>query len=171
MENNFNQYLINYLKTKNSDFNKLELEELKNLYFKEGHINCDLKVGDKVKFTKDWFCGENGTSVIFHDNFRHFIGDTTTILSKSSTGYLLDFNFYVPYFVLEKVKEEFVPLDYNDELVGKVVVSKTSKNKRLIVFQSENTVFTGGNNLSVSYQTLMDGFTFQDGTACHKLKQ
>lgn len=171
MENNFNQYLIEQLANKKADLKEEDLESLRYNYYKLQHEKCDLKVGDKVKLKRKWFDGENNNHISFHNQYIKEVGKITQIMEKTDCSYRLDLGFFAPYFVLEKVEEEYIPLDYSDDLVGKVVVSKDANIKRLIVSQNESTVFTGGSSWDYSYQTLMDGFTFQDGTACHKLKQ
>ena len=171
MENKFNQFIIKHLQNKEYDITKEELQELLILYFKSQHKECSLKEGDTVKIVREWVSGENGTTTSFNNNIKAFIGKTTTIISKTPTSYFLDCDYYFPYFVLEKVEEKYIPLDYNDDLVGKVIKHKDSEVKRMVVTQNIEGVFMGTSNWTVFYQNLKDNYTFADGTACHKLKQ
>ena len=171
MTNKFNQYLIEQLTNKETDCNVTQFKKLQGEYYKECHNNCDLKVGDKVKLTRLWTIDEYCSPMLWNPEFSKYIGSTFEIREKCSLSYKLSTTIHVPYFVLEKVEEEFVPLDYNDNLICKVVVGKDLKTNYLIVCQDKDGVFTGQNTWRVSYETLMDYYTFQDGLPCHKLKQ
>lgn len=141
MENNFNQYLIEQLSNKKEVCDVKQFKELQKEYYKICHDNCNLKVGDKVKLTRVWTVEEYCTPILFYPQFLEYVGNTFEIKEKWNLSYELNNGIDVPYFVLEKVEEDSVPLDYNDDLVGKIVVSKDSNIKKLIVAQNENGFF------------------------------
>lgn len=171
MENNLNQYLVEQLANKEMDCNVTQFKKLQKEYYKQCHETCNLKVGDKVKITRSWTIGEYCTPLLWNPEFFEYIGNIFEIKEKHNFTYILNNGFHFPYFVLEKVEEEFVPLDYNDDLVGTIVVSNPGKNRHLIITQIEKGCFVGSSNCLFTYQDLMSYFTFQDGLPCHKLKQ
>lgn len=61
---------------------------------------------------------------------------------------------------------KLVPFDYNDDLVGKVVKDKSDIIKELIIIQATKSVILG--NSEVTYQGLLDYYTFLDGKPCGK---
>ena len=171
MENNFNQYLIEQLIDNEIDCSVAQFKKSQEEYYKICHNNCDLEAGNEVKVTRSWTVNECYTPILCIPEVSYYIGKTLKIKEKCNFGYKLDSGIHVPYFVLEKVKEEFIPLDYNDDLVGKVVKHKNANYKQLIIGQNKDTIFISTNYNEVYYRDLMLDYTFQDGLPCHKLKQ
>ena len=85
----------------------------------------------------------------------------------------LNFNF-TSYTYRIKPKQEYIPFDYNDDLVGKVVRSNKPNKvvnhpKLLIIKQCYENVLVG-DYLFISYQELLESYIFLDGSKCGKLK-
>lgn len=158
-------------------------QELKNYVISKGlvletymdkFIKCNLKLGDKVKVIRAFQRGEQGCNITFNPNMKKFIGKTFTIeeVGYSAGSFKLKNGveyYYFPYFVLEKVKEEYVPFSFEDDLLGKKVVSKSDKHKYIIVEQTAYGVRLG--ECFWEYHNLLKSFVFEDGLVCGKLKQ
>lgn len=70
-----------------------------------------------------------------------------------------------------KPEPEYVPFNYNDCIlfVGKVVINKINKQTRIIISYDSQSVYCG-NNTKISFDDLLNGCTFTDGSRCGKLK-
>lgn len=140
----------------------------------ELHKKCDLKVGDRVRIVRTWDYLETDKNVAFHAKEVEAIGKVGIIDKKDHNTYLVSIEsiksrIYYPYFVLEKVVEEYVPFDFEDDLAGKVMITIGKTTKLIITSQQENWVNT--HDLTFTYQELLEKFTFLDGSPCGKLKQ
>ena len=62
---------------------------------------------------------------------------------------------------------EYVPFDFEDDLVGKIILYGGSK--YMIIYQSEYSVFVY--QKSLNYRELLEKGKFLDGSPCGKLKQ
>lgn len=138
----------------------------------ELHEKCELKVGDKVRITRNWDREETGGRLNAPINITNKIG---VIKDKDHNSYeiLLDeesVSWFYPYFVLEKVVEEWIPFTFEDDLVGRKVKLKNSDYIVLIVAQTGQDVNVIGDGWIV-FQELLDNYIFLDGSPCGKLKE
>ena len=139
----------------------------------ELHQQSEFNTGDKVRITRMWDDTETDGELTCYGS-GETLNKTGVIKDKDDDSYCVFFedmaNFwYFPYFVLEKVVEEYIPFTFEDDLVGKIVVRKTKKVKFLILGQTDNSVFVGIDWLST--HILLEDFMFLDGSPCGRVKQ
>ena len=67
-----------------------------------------------------------------------------------------------------KPEPKLVPFTFDDNLVGKVVVTKDNNNKALIVGQMQDGVYTGTRKSIIRYNELLKLVEFEDGSPCGK---
>ena len=68
-----------------------------------------------------------------------------------------------------KPKKTLKPLDYSDDLCGKVVISKENGTKRLVTGQRNNDLSLGYVSYFVfDYEYLYKNYVFADGSPCAK---
>ena len=70
-----------------------------------------------------------------------------------------------------KPEPELVPFDYEDNLIGKIIVEKDIKRKFMVIFQDEHGIIyidLHFGEINVSYAELLTCYTFIDGTNCGK---
>lgn len=145
---------------------------IKIKYLKE-HSNCELKVGDRVRFTKSWADFQTDNFLSSTSNLlASYLGKLATIIFKDEASYEVSFdndkmgNIRIPYFCLEKLK--YVPFTFENDLVGRVV--KDDRRKYLIIEQTiDNWLYLGCNHYSFNTIELLKKFTFLDGSPCGKL--
>ena len=140
----------------------------------ENHNKSGIVVGDKVKLLRSAQGNENGWNCSWNKfAMDKYVGQILTISedrdvkgfkAKSEDG---DFYMY-PFFVLEKVIEEYIPFDFNDDLIGKSVIHRDAKLKGIIFMQEINTVQVS--DKTYSYNQLKQFYRFLDGSLCGKLK-
>ena len=140
----------------------------------ENHNKSGFVVGDMVKLLKIAKSGENGWVYNWNKSaMDKYVEEVLTIFEDRGTmGFRCkskDGLCYVyPYFVLEKVVEEYVPFDFNDDLIGKVVIHRDAKLKGIIFMQEIDMVQVS--DKTYSYSQLKQFYTFLDGSPCGKLK-
>ena len=142
----------------------------------ENHNKFELKIGDKVKVLRIAETKENGWWTSWNNlAMDKYVGQILTYQQdlggigfrcKSQDGECYNY----PYFVLEKVVEEYVPFDFTDDLLGKHVISKDKTCKGVIHYQMKYGIVIYS-NVEMPYENLLDKYTFIDGTKCGKLKQ
>ena len=149
-------------------------KEKEEIYL-EKHNASGFKIGDVVKITRIANDDENGWQSSWVDTMNNYVGQTLTIRRDDGIyGFKCkneanndDYDY--PYFVLEKVVEQYVPFDFSDDLLGKIVIDKAKTFKSFIYAQKfSNVTFI---NVDYTYDELLRGFTFLDGSICGKLKQ
>lgn len=95
-----------------------------------------------------------------------------TILCKHKKGHVWSihenpsWNFHDFDYMVAK-KDERVPFDYTNDLVGKVVYHNKHRCKQLIISQNETQVRLG-DGIFINYDSLLKYFTFKNGDPCGK---
>lgn len=64
---------------------------------------------------------------------------------------------------------EYVPFDFDDDLVGTKIMTKDKSCKQIITYQSEFIIKLG--HIVLDYVELFDEYILYDGSPCGKLKQ
>ena len=150
---------------------KIELSKTAKELYLENQTKCGLSIGDTVKVTRTSEKYENGWSEFWNDSMNSSVGKTFIIknFDNDNNGFRLENNYWYPYFVLEKVVEEWIPFTFEDDLLGMKVISKDKKHKSVIMYQDKYDVYPS--NVRSNYKNLFNYYTFLDGTPCGKLKQ
>lgn len=147
-------------------------KSLQELYL-EGQANCGLKIGDSVRVTRIAEDKENGWTTCWCKEMSSSVGKSFKIEiideSTKTDGFRLDNDFWYPYFILEKVVDEYIHFTFEDDLLGKQVIAKDKSCKGIITYQGQNDMLVG--EFTKTYKYLFDEYTFLDGTPCGKLKQ
>jgi len=169
---------IKLLQVDGSDLQKEAITKLgfklpktdKELYL-EGQANCGLKIGDKIKVIRTTESRKSGWCQPWNDSMNSSVGKTFIIkdFGNDDNGFQLENNYWYPYFVLEKVVEEWIPFTFEDDLLGKQVIAKDKSCKAVISYQNVTCIIIGDE--TVEYDELLEDYTFLDGTPCGKLKQ
>jgi len=139
----------------------------------ENHNTSGFKIGDVVKITRTAEYEENGWQSSWVDTMNNYVGQTLTITRDCGTSGFRCENeannddFDYPYFVLEKVVQEYIPFDFSDAkfLIGKIVEAKSRDSIIVISTITKNYVN------SKNYVSLFNNYLFLDGSICGKLKQ
>lgn len=138
----------------------------------ELHEKCELKVGDRVRVIKLWTKKETDDCLGANVS-DDVVNKAGVIMAKDNNSYKvrlegINTNWFYPYFVLEKVVEEWTPFTFEDDLVGRTVIHKKEGSKYLIIIQDKTLVEVSYN--TVKYDDLLKHYTFLDGSPCGKLK-
>lgn len=149
-----------------------------------------IKVGDYVRVVRKADSHEDGWNNGWVDNMTYWVGkvfkvnyfnDTAGIQLLDNCGADCGAVASFPYFVLEKVKQKYVPFDLSDKKVRDELRGKWIKNKNNN-FELCITVFTYqghvGNTISadiymvsgIDADELLKYWVFEDGTPCGKLE-
>ena len=67
-----------------------------------------------------------------------------------------------------KPEPKLVPFTFEDNLCGKVIVTKDNNNRAIIVGQMQNGVYTGTRTTITTYSELLKNFELEDGSFCGK---
>jgi hypothetical protein len=163
---------INLIENRATDSQKDAINEL-GIVFKdeyktylEEHNKCELKIGDKVLISDDYFW------IGWTQKGDEYVGKEGLIIDKTDINYLVTIKesgdtYYFRYLALSKIENKYIPFDFTDDLLGLKVIHKGTKHKGIITYQQDNNV-----SISVTkwtYQDLYDKFTFLDGSPCGKL--
>jgi hypothetical protein len=72
-----------------------------------------------------------------------------------------------------KPKQKYIPFDYNDDLVGKVIKSNKSdkvvNHPKLMIVRQENLQIKVEDYYPITYKDLLENYIFLDGSKCGKL--
>ena len=114
----------------------------------------DIKIGDQVKVTRIASGFESGWGNMWFDCMDKQVGKILRVkrIAEIHSGIQLDDNFYYPFFVLEKVKEKYVPFDLSDALVRERLLGKR------IVIKAPYRM--GKRNVPREIHSVIIGFTF-----------
>ena len=133
----------------------------------------NIKGGTKVRFTKNFTTGEDGSGCCGHKDAKGMEG----LIISAEDDYLFVLvpalrSWTVPFTALEVIKEPTYRPFHDDELndiVGKVVVQNHTGNAMLIIkiVDSETgKVVSLGGSQKRNAQQLLDGWIFKDGHPC-----
>jgi hypothetical protein len=73
----------------------------------------------------------------------------------------------IPEIVNKPIEDTYVPFTFEDDLLGKTVISKDKSCKGVITYQDERKIVIG--NYNETYEVLLKDYTFIDGKPCGKL--
>lgn len=134
----------------------------------------DVKVGTRVRFAKNDKQDEDGSICSEHIGAERETGTVINIASRFIRVSVDGGDYYamsVPYTILDVIKEPVKYRPFNEaelnQLVGKVVVKK-STGKRRVITQAFNTTVSSGFGFYIDARDLLDYYTFDDGTPCGK---
>lgn len=116
--------------------------------------NDDPKVFAKYKFDVEMAYLEGSEIEYYHAGNKAWEPATPPLFDWYTTMYRV------------KPQPKMVPLDFTDQLVGKVIVHNKTGTRYSIVRQTEDAISTWSH--SIDYDDLMTDYTFLDGTICGK---
>jgi len=155
----------------------IELPKGSREMYIENQANSGLAVGDKVKVLRKAENNENGWSNNWLSEMNDNIGKIVNITDFEKFGVnVKESDYSYPYFVLEKVVDEYIPFDYNDDLVGKIIKSNKPNGtvvhpKLLITKQDSISIRVADYSTIFTYGYLLENYVFLNGDKCGKLKK